>query len=100
MVLRDSIGTVFGAMITERWRDDADSDSYFGSAASVAVWSCCSGAMQLYPASLKNSNYLKMNATELNIGGICPAIYLVPDMHYIFLSIVFCLKFTYKFNCI
>ena len=78
LVLLDEFGTTFGAMITERWRDEGQ--QYFGSPASVAVWSFASGVIQLYPASLKNSCYIMLNSSTLALGGGNAAIYLVSDL--------------------
>ena len=67
LVIRDTTGVVFGALITEKL---IENPVYYGRGpASVAVWTFRCGVVELYPASLKDSQYIRVTPVSLALGG-------------------------------
>eukprot|EP01039_Chlorochromonas_danica_P002562 gene2562-2804_t len=67
LVIQDSKGAIFGALITESLRM-AERDKYYGNG-TIGVWSFNSGAIKFYPWSYKNSYFLLSSTSNLALGG-------------------------------
>eukprot|EP01034_Spumella_vulgaris_P021734 gene21734-27787_t len=67
LVVRDSNGAVFGALISEYLKIN-EKEKYYGNG-TIGVWSFASGALHFYPWSFKNSYFLLSSREAIAFGG-------------------------------
>lgn len=67
LVVQDSQGAIFGALLTEALRV-AERDKYYGNG-TMGVWSLASGVMRYYPWSYHNNYFVVSSKELLGIGG-------------------------------
>lgn len=67
LVIRDSCGAIFGALVTEQLKI-SEKDKYYGNG-TIGVWSFASGTLQYYNWTYKNSYFLVTSREALAVGG-------------------------------
>jgi hypothetical protein len=67
MIIRSTEGVVFGAIVSEKLTENP---VYYGRGpASVAVWTFRRGIIEFFPASMKDTQYIRVTPVSLAFGG-------------------------------
>lgn len=88
LVIRDSRGAVFGALVTEQMRL-SEKDKYYGNG-TIGVWSFASGTLQYYGWTYKNSYFLITSREALAVGG--GGSFAIRLVRCLFICLVVCLS--------